>query len=84
MLWGMPMDCCPALLASFARGQSTAGVLPAGEGGRRAGGTIELADSQRPLTLPRARAPLSRGGGGWPRSQPQSQARLKGVCGYIP
>ncbi len=35
-----------------------------GEWGRRAGGTIELAAPQRPLTLPRARAPLSRGVGG--------------------
>ena len=59
--------------------RSTAGVLPAGERGRRAGGTIELADSQRPLTLPRARAPLPRGGG--VAMIPASfQATLEGVC----
>ncbi len=61
----------------------------AGEWGRRARGTIELADSQRPLTLPRARAPLSQGGGGVAMIPASIPAILMGLCaangcGYNP
>jgi hypothetical protein len=53
--------------------------MTAGEWGWRAGGTIELAETQRPLTLPRARAPLPRGGGGGVATIPASfQATFRG------